>query len=391
MDADVLLGQEEDEETMNAAMAASTAGSAMAAAAREYRRGNWTLPETMLLVEAKKRVSDGRRPAADQGLARWRWVEDYCWRRGCRRSQNQCNDRWDNLMRDYKKVRAHELAAAGGGGGGGPAESYWVMGRTERKEKGLPANLLREIYDAMGEVVERRPMSSGGGGGGAVFLAGASSSGSGGLADCHLSCADGHFCTVAWLTRGDGELQLGVAGEEEEAAVAGQRATGGQHATSDDRKAGSPRTRRRRRRVRSSWRRRELRRRRRPGRRDRAVRRDPVGGAGEPRGLGGAAAQGGGGRGGAARAGAAGAARGRRAVHGRARHRREPARRLHARARRQAPGPRRSQVSSTITHACTRIRSRRHAMRSRRRVGDACEWLACLAAVFSWNLAGRLG
>ncbi|EAZ28047.1 hypothetical protein OsJ_12013 [Oryza sativa Japonica Group] len=183
MDADVLLGQEEDEETMNAAMAASTAGSAMAAAAREYRRGNWTLPETMLLVEAKKRVSDGRRPAADQGLARWRWVEDYCWRRGCRRSQNQCNDRWDNLMRDYKKVRAHELAAAGGGGGGGPAESYWVMGRTERKEKGLPANLLREIYDAMGEVVERRPMSSGGGGGGAVFLAGASSSGSGGLAD----------------------------------------------------------------------------------------------------------------------------------------------------------------------------------------------------------------
>uniref|UniRef100_A0A0E0KH66 Myb-like domain-containing protein n=1 Tax=Oryza punctata TaxID=4537 RepID=A0A0E0KH66_ORYPU len=176
---DALLGQEEDEEAMNAMAAASTAN-AMAVAvavAREYRRGNWTLPETMLLIEAKKRVHDGRRPAADQGLARWRWVEDYCWRRGCRRSQNQCNDRWDNLMRDYKKVRAQELAAGGGGGG---LESYWVMGRAERKERGLPANLLREIYDAMGEVVERR-MSSGGGG--AVFLAGASSSGSGGLAD----------------------------------------------------------------------------------------------------------------------------------------------------------------------------------------------------------------
>uniref|UniRef100_A0A0D3FM56 Myb-like domain-containing protein n=1 Tax=Oryza barthii TaxID=65489 RepID=A0A0D3FM56_9ORYZ len=218
MDADVLLGQEEDEEAMNAAMAASTAGSAMAAAAREYRRGNWTLPETMLLVEAKKRVSDGRRPAADQGLARWRWVEDYCWRRGCRRSQNQCNDRWDNLMRDYKKVRAHELA----GGGGGPAESYWVMGRTERKEKGLPANLLREIYDAMGEVVERRPMSSGGGGGGAVFLAGASSSGSGGLADVPaMAMQASPLAQLLPRPLGDGELQLGVAGEEEEAALAG--------------------------------------------------------------------------------------------------------------------------------------------------------------------------
>ncbi|KAF0910035.1 hypothetical protein E2562_001275 [Oryza meyeriana var. granulata] len=168
-----LLGQEE-EEAMNT-MAASTAN-AMAVAAREHRRGNWTLPETILLIEAKKVVNDGRRPAADQGLARWRWVEDYCWRRGCRRSQNQCNDRWDNLMRDYKKVRAYELA----GGGGGP-ERYWMMGRAERKERGLPANLLREIYEAMSEVVERR-MSSGGGG--AVFL-GASSSG--GLADVPMA------------------------------------------------------------------------------------------------------------------------------------------------------------------------------------------------------------
>uniref|UniRef100_J3LRE4 Myb-like domain-containing protein n=1 Tax=Oryza brachyantha TaxID=4533 RepID=J3LRE4_ORYBR len=169
-----LLGQEEEGEAMN-----TMADAMVQVAAREYRRGNWTLPETMLLIEAKKRVHDGRRPAADQGLARWRWVEDYCWRRGCQRSQNQCNDRWDNLMRDYKKVRAYELSGAGAGGG---TESYWVMGRGERKERGLPANLLREIYEAMDEVVERR-MSSGGGG--AVFLT-ASSSGSG-LADVPMA------------------------------------------------------------------------------------------------------------------------------------------------------------------------------------------------------------
>ncbi|KAL5219115.1 hypothetical protein ABZP36_019799 [Zizania latifolia] len=171
-----LLGQEE-EEAMNTTMAdrPDTAAHHTMAVAREYRRGNWTLPETMLLIEAKKRVHDDRRPA-DQGLARWRWVEDYCWRRGCRRSQNQCNDRWDNLMRDYKKVRAYELAVAGAG------ESYWVMGRMERKERCLPANLLREIYEAMSEVVERR-MSSGGGG--AVFFEASSS----GLADVPMQAS----------------------------------------------------------------------------------------------------------------------------------------------------------------------------------------------------------
>jgi hypothetical protein len=131
---------------------------------REYRRGNWTLPETMLLIEAKKRVHDDRHPA-DQGLSRWRWVEDYCWRAGCQRSQNQCNDRWDNLMRDYKKVRAYEHAGRGG------APSYWEMARAERKERCLPSNFLRQIYEGMREIVESRRMSYAGAG---VLFLGAS-------------------------------------------------------------------------------------------------------------------------------------------------------------------------------------------------------------------------
>jgi hypothetical protein len=156
-----LLGQAGDEQSRSVVMA----GAGALTVARDYRRGNWTVPETMLLIEAKRKVHGERHPG-DQGLARWRWVEDYCWRAGCRRSHNQCNDRWDNLMRDYKKVRAYEAA----GGGAGRAPDYWAMGRAERKEKGLPSNLLREIYDAMGEVIQRR-MSTGGG----AFL-GASSS-----------------------------------------------------------------------------------------------------------------------------------------------------------------------------------------------------------------------
>ncbi|KAM0843170.1 hypothetical protein ACQ4PT_057878 [Festuca glaucescens] len=152
----VMAGAHEGEETRNI-MAANAGAMTLV---REYRRGNWTLPETMLLIEAKKRVHDDRHPA-DQGLARWRWVEDYCWRAGCQRSQNQCNDRWDNLMRDYKKVRAYEHAGVAGRGG---APSYWEMARAERKERCLPSNLLREIYEGMREIVESRRMSCGGAG-----------------------------------------------------------------------------------------------------------------------------------------------------------------------------------------------------------------------------------
>ncbi|CAA7408984.1 unnamed protein product [Spirodela intermedia] len=128
--------------------------------AREYRKGNWTLEETMSLIEAKsmdkerrtKRVAGGGGPSE----LRWKWVEDYCWKMGCHRSQNQCNDKWDNLMRDYKKVRSHETAAAAGGSTGGAGLSYWKLDSYGRKEKGLPSNFLLQIYEALSDVVETR-------------------------------------------------------------------------------------------------------------------------------------------------------------------------------------------------------------------------------------------
>ncbi|CAM8927761.1 unnamed protein product [Rhodiola kirilowii] len=172
---------------------------------REYRKGNWTLQETMILIEAKK-MDDERRLKKSSAAAaastssemqltpagsssqemsmmlmmrnkpaelRWKWVEDYCWRRGCFRSQNQCNDKWDNLMRDYKKVRDyqkkilldHENDAPGGGGGGSSSAadqnvSYWNMDKSERKERGLPSNMLPTIYEALVDVVDRKPAAA---------------------------------------------------------------------------------------------------------------------------------------------------------------------------------------------------------------------------------------
>ncbi|KNA18465.1 hypothetical protein SOVF_070530 [Spinacia oleracea] len=142
----------------------------MKMAMREYRKGNWTMEETMILIEAKKKDDERRKlHRSKQSITsistsisssssssskpitelRWKWVEEYCWGKGCFRSQNQCNDKWDNLMRDYKKVRDYQKNL--------PADhlkSYWNMDKLERKDKGLPTNMLPQIYQALFDVVE---------------------------------------------------------------------------------------------------------------------------------------------------------------------------------------------------------------------------------------------
>ncbi|KAG8043873.1 hypothetical protein GUJ93_ZPchr0458g22823 [Zizania palustris] len=147
-------------------------------APRDYRKGNWTLHETLILITAK-RLDDDRRAGgggggggvAGAGVAavgspptprsaeqRWKWVENYCWKNGCLRSQNQCNDKWDNLLRDYKKVRDYEsrIAAAAASAAAAPPHaalpSYWTLERHERKDRNLPTNLAPEVHDALSEV-----------------------------------------------------------------------------------------------------------------------------------------------------------------------------------------------------------------------------------------------
>ncbi|KAG6753355.1 hypothetical protein POTOM_043415 [Populus tomentosa] len=128
---------------------------------REYKKGNWTVSETMVLIEAKRMDDERRMKRSDSAEGRskptelrWKWVEDYCWNQECLRSQNQCNDKWDNLMRDYKKVRDYErkIAETGERNGG----SYWKLEKNERKERNLPSNMLPQIYEELVEVVERR-------------------------------------------------------------------------------------------------------------------------------------------------------------------------------------------------------------------------------------------
>lgn len=142
-------------------------------AMRDYRKGNWTVEETMILIEAKKKDDERRkfnRSKQTQTLTtstskpitelRWKWVEEYCWGKGCFRSQNQCNDKWDNLMRDYKKVREYLKNLSDHLEERENIKSYWNMDKVERKDKGLPTNMLPQIYQALFDVVERSSISS---------------------------------------------------------------------------------------------------------------------------------------------------------------------------------------------------------------------------------------
>ncbi|XAR48019.1 hypothetical protein NMG60_11030706 [Bertholletia excelsa] len=129
---------------------------------REYRKGNWTLQETLVLITAKRLDNDRRtkpgpiQPSSRTGELRWKWVENYCWANGCLRSQNQCNDKWDNLLREFKKVREYELRSSQTDGSDQSSPSYWVMDKQARKDRNLPCNMAAEVYDALKEVVQMR-------------------------------------------------------------------------------------------------------------------------------------------------------------------------------------------------------------------------------------------
>ncbi|XP_010516756.1 PREDICTED: uncharacterized protein LOC104792327 [Camelina sativa] len=157
-------------------MAEPSGGGAREMVMREYRKGNWTVSETLVLIEAKKmeeerRVRRSEKKPENRNKSmelRWKWIEEYCWRRGCQRNQNQCNDKWDNLMRGYKKIREYERSriesSFNTGSSSSRPASYWKMEKSERKERSLPSNMLSRIYDALAELVEKKTLPYGNGG-----------------------------------------------------------------------------------------------------------------------------------------------------------------------------------------------------------------------------------
>ncbi|ONK71151.1 uncharacterized protein A4U43_C04F5320 [Asparagus officinalis] len=125
----------------------------------DYRKGNGLLQENPN-PNHRKRLDDARRSepngptiiaATGRSPSSGEVDRELLLRPRCR-SQNQCNDKWDNLLRDFKKVTHHESEPD-------KPKSYWEMERVERKEKGLPSNFGVEVFEALRDVVGRRKES----------------------------------------------------------------------------------------------------------------------------------------------------------------------------------------------------------------------------------------
>ncbi len=128
---------------------------------RVYRPGVWTLKESIVLLEAKKREKEiltGSKRNSVSADEKWRAVAEYCWSRGVQRSKEQCRFKWENTMPDFKKVRDYEDDR------GDNDKSYFEMESWQRKQLSLPPNLNRDLYGIMDKLLLRRPSKQAGSG-----------------------------------------------------------------------------------------------------------------------------------------------------------------------------------------------------------------------------------
>lgn len=76
---------------------------------------------------------------------RWKWIEDYSWSQGVHRSAQQCQDKWELLVSEFKKVHDYEKSLPEG------QKSYWDMSKEEKKKTAMPPNFYKAVYNALVE------------------------------------------------------------------------------------------------------------------------------------------------------------------------------------------------------------------------------------------------
>ncbi|KAL2636238.1 hypothetical protein R1flu_007717 [Riccia fluitans] len=111
---------------------------------RDYKKTNWTLPESMVLQAAKQ--DDMERQAKDKnrkGADRWQAVEDFCFCQNVHRSGQQCKDRWEKMSVDFKKIYNYQKQVTD------EASSYWNLTGEEKKSKRLPLTFFQEVFVSM--------------------------------------------------------------------------------------------------------------------------------------------------------------------------------------------------------------------------------------------------
>ena len=117
---------------------------------RIYKKGPWSVPEMLVLQSAKREdvVRAGKGvPGIKHRTAQEKWqsIEDYCWGHFVQRSAQQCQDKWESMSAEFKKVKDFECAILAG------QKPYWLMTIDERKSVRVPPNFQKEVYTALWE------------------------------------------------------------------------------------------------------------------------------------------------------------------------------------------------------------------------------------------------
>ncbi|KAJ7551217.1 hypothetical protein O6H91_06G005100 [Diphasiastrum complanatum] len=110
---------------------------------RAYKQGTWSVAESKVLFDAKKRERDylsGLSKKSSNADERWKAIAEFCWSHGVQRSKDQCKFKWENWLPEFRKVRAFEKDRSP------EMKSYFEMEKTERRAWHLPQNIDKELY-----------------------------------------------------------------------------------------------------------------------------------------------------------------------------------------------------------------------------------------------------
>jgi hypothetical protein len=130
--------------------AAAGGGPEMDRKDRVYKKGPWNVSEMLVLQSAKKEdvVRAGKGAPRDKhrtAQEKWQSIEDYCWAHFVQRSAQQCQDKWESMSAEFKKVKDCECGILSG------QRSYWQMSMDERKAFRMPPNFQKEVYQGLQE------------------------------------------------------------------------------------------------------------------------------------------------------------------------------------------------------------------------------------------------
>ena len=111
----------------------------------------WSVSDTIVLIEAKRNEIEKfynvwTIEKSTSFIEEWKTAQAYCSRHGVFRTEDECRDRWEHVLEDFKKIRYYEEGIPFG------HESYWNMTDKERIEKRLPQNFPNELMDALMEI-----------------------------------------------------------------------------------------------------------------------------------------------------------------------------------------------------------------------------------------------